>query len=573
MNTATVPKIGVPSLPASDADAVKTQRQARRRLRVLVSLAVLLALVWAGLFCRTAWKSTQAREAYLPELEARAVREPANRDLLLLLAVRRCEARQYATASVCFERAANLGAHGVLFWRTWAATLAATGDIARARAALQMGMARDHEAAPALQTALERANTALTRPAVSLAALGAQVAEAIFPDGIHQASREVTQGSVLNALASWQGRRDPAHSGFATRQDWAAAEPANPTAQRYWGEALLTNARANEAEAVFRHALTLRPNDALLYASLGESLRQQKRDGDAGKAFQQSLRLQKDNLPALLGLGQAMLDKNIIRIAGSCFERATQRYPGSAEAWIGMGKAAYLRRVDMASALAAFQRARQLAPERSDYFPTYANALRAAGQTSEAETLLNARRHIAPDDAEAHFLLALLQLDFRPTPERRASAEKELRDVLRLEPQSAPAQGRLGQLLVESGRGAEAIPMLEAALRVNNRSVPQLRALATAFQQTGQPDRAREVTESLQTLARYLAQVQTLEDQRLTHPADVEVHRKLALLYEQGGELEKARFHRQVIQMLKTHPKAAPQILQHLNEAMSRLSL
>src|SRR5689334_6292531 len=84
--------------PAAATAMSSSTGRAKRRLRTLLGVALALSLVWIGLFMPKAWQATRLREAYLPELEQRAARQPANPGLLTLLAVRRCEARQYALA-------------------------------------------------------------------------------------------------------------------------------------------------------------------------------------------------------------------------------------------------------------------------------------------------------------------------------------------------------------------------------------------------------------------------------------------------------------------------------------------
>ena len=535
----------------------------KKRLSQLLGVAALLALVGGAMALRSAWDAAALREAYLPDLEERGRREAFNGPALALLAVRRCEARQYGAAGLDWERAAGAGERGAMFWRTWAATVAASGDRLKARAVLQMGIARDPKVASPLSDALKNLD------ALPPDAPPAATADAIFLEGVKQASDYYGRGSLWNGYFSWRGRRDPEHSGFATRQEWAAAEPANPAAQKCWAEALLTNERYGEAEAILRKCVAVTPDDPDLQAALGDALRGQNRQGEAGKAYQKSLHLAKENRRALLGLGRAMLDKSLVRVSVPLFEKATRLYPADADAWIGMGRASYQQRLNFGGAISAFEHARTLAPERTDFSLIYASSLRGAGRYADAEAVTRQRIAVASDDAAAHALLASLLLQTQPTGERRATAEQELRESLRLADNPA-VKGRLGQFLVEQNRGAEAIPFLEAALGADNKNISHLRSLAAAFRQAGQAGQAKTVMQSLADLTEYRSQLQKLEDQQMLRPDDVEVHRQMAILLERGGEMDKAAFHREAVRRLKANPALAKQTLTQIGAAMSR---
>jgi cytochrome c-type biogenesis protein CcmH/NrfG len=222
----------------------------------------------------------------------------------------------------------------------------------------------------------------------------------------------------------------------------------------------------------------------------------------------------------------------------------------------------------MAASLSAYEKAVQLAPARTDFYGGYASALSATGRFADAERLLRRRLEAAPEDARAHFQLALALLGSNATPERQRQAENELREALRLEPQATGVAGRLGRLLTERGRCAEAIPLLERALKADPYNLPQLTALARAYRQTGRRQEAAAAQESLHELSAYLARVNALEDDLYVHPGDVRLHLQIAELYRRGGEMEKARFHQQTARMLQRDPERAARGLDSLNSAL-----
>jgi tetratricopeptide (TPR) repeat protein len=528
----------------------------------------LAALLFAGIagaaVCKNAWRETRLREAYLPEIEAMTRRDPYDAHSLAVLAARLCEARQFAAAGPIFERAAGAGDRSLLLWRTWAATVAADGEPEKALAVLKLGIARIPEIAPALKEILARCQSL---PPI-LQADGPQLAEKIFPNGIQQAVAHYTAGSFLNGLAVWQGRRHPEQSGFATREQWAREQPNDAQAQRLWGEALLRNRRLAEAVPVLKRAASLAPDSPRVHLALGDALAQQGQAARAGLEYLACLRRRPNWMPALLGLGKVSLEKQLTRIGLDAYQKATQADPRCVDAWVGLGEAHFMQRLNMAASLAAYERAAQLAPARTDFYGKYSNTLRAVGNFAEAERVLQKRLAAAPDDASAHYLYALMLLDYRVTPERRQQAEAEMHTALRLEPGATRVAGRLGRLLVEQDRPEEAIPLLEQALRADPYNLPQLTALGRAYRQTGQLQKAQAAAESLRDLSTYLAQVSALEDRIYVHPRDVRLHLQLADLYRRGGEREKARFHQETATMLQRYPKQAARGVDSLSSAL-----
>ena len=516
-------------------------------------MALVLAALWGQIACRRAWHETRLREAYLPELERMAQRARYDSGLLALLGARLCEGQQFEAAGQVFEKAVGAGDRSLILWRTWAATAAAGGEPEKALAVLKLGAARIPEIAPALRDLLARCQALPP----TLQADGPRLAETIYPNGIHLAAAYYTAGSFLNGLAEWRGRRDPAASGFATRERWAKQQPNDPQAQRLWGEALLTNRRPEEAEAILVRAAALAPASPGTHLALADTLARRGQSARAGLEYLACLRLKPNWVPALLGLGQVSLDKKLTRISLDAFAKAARADPRSAAAWIGLGETYYRQRLNMAASLFAYEKAVRLAPARTDFYGKYADALSATGRFAEAERLLHARLEDAPEDSRAHYQLALVLLGNNATPERQQQAEREMREALRLEPAGTGVSGRLGRLLAAGRRFAEAIPLLERALKADPYNLPQLAALARAYQQTGRIQEAKAAQESLQNLAAYLARVNALEDDLYVHPGDVRLHLQLADLYRRGGEREKARFHQQTARMLQRDPERA----------------
>ena len=537
--------------------------QARsKRLRPLCLCALTLGVVGAGLHVNRDWRETARREAYLPDLEAQARRDPQDGRLLALLGARYAEAHLYAPAQVALTKAVAQGEQNEAAWLTLAASYAAQGDVGRVNDTLALGM-QNPDAAPALRAALDRANS-LGGTATPIA-----LAAAICPQGARWTAAHYATGSFLNGFSTWRGRRDLAHSGYATRQEWARAQPRNAQIQRLWGEALVTNRRPVEAVDVLRAALALEPNSPATHLALARALDAEGDRGAAGVEYIACLKRDPNNLTALLGIGQVALDKKLLSIGAEAYERAVKIAPNSADAWIGLGRAQYNQRLNMGRAQEAFATGAKLAPARVDYFIDYSNALRALTRNEEAETLLRRYLKATPGDARAHYLLGLLLLDHNTGPERETLAQSELRESLRLQPDVAAVEARLGRLLLDRGQASEAIPLLQTAIRHDTYNLEATLGLARAYRQAGRRAEAQAAQESAAQLSEYQQKINTLEDQIHRQPDNLKANQELAALYRQGGENDKAQRQDDMVYVLKTHPQQAKQGLTNIQRAMS----
>lgn len=537
----------------------KQPRGAHRRATVIsAALLGVLLLGGGGFSLQRAWQATSLREAYLPDLESQAHSDPANGSLLALLAGRRAEAGDFAVAAKLLERAVAAGETSSDVWLTWAAALAADGDRARAagvlKAALQNPGAHD-----AAQAAIERCKP------LPAGCPPTELAHAIAPEGPAEFVARRTKGSFLNALAP----RSLKESGFATRQRWAKESPDDPVRQTLWGEALLKNGRAAEAGRVAESVLRTRPDNVDAHLVHAEAARLSGAFAKSGLEYTALLKKQPDLMPALLGMGKIALERSLYAIGLEVFERATKQDAKNPDAWIGLGRAHFNQRLNFGAAVEAFQKARTLAPERTDFNLSFSSAQRAIFHWAEAEALLRQRLVDVPDEAQAQFQLAAVLLDSNRTPEREREAEKLLRRSLEREPQAMASMARLGNLLVVRGKPQEAIPLLEAVIADDLYNVTATKDLAQAYRLAGRLKEARSAQDSFTELTAYIDKRNFLDDQLRRQPMKIELHEKIAALLEQGGEKDKAKLHHDAAFMLKKDPAKAKRGIEALNGALA----
>ncbi|CEK16448.1 cytochrome c biogenesis factor [Chthonomonas calidirosea] len=528
-----------------------------RRLVGLLSLAVLIGF---GALCLRAWHQTWLSEAYLPALQQAARERPYDASLMALLGARLAQARRYDEAARSLERAVALGEDNPELWLTWAATEAVRDERNFAWAILMAGMQHPQDA-PLLQAALQRCH-ALPPNTTPLA-----LATAISPSGPQSLVAHYTRGSFLNFLADWYGHLFPERSGYATRKAWALKRPGDPTVQRLWGEALLRDGRYAEAVLVLQRAYRLAPKSLRIHRDLADALYHEGDVGKAGLEYEACLKEHPNDLASLLGLGRVALDKHILQMAIDVFRRATTLAPHNPDAWIGLGRAYFNQQLDLGRSLQAYQQAVRLAPDRTDFYPYYADTLRATYHYREAEQVLRRRLQEAPYDARTYFLLAVTLQEVNVTPARLQEAEGDLRVAVELEPQNAAMLSALGRLLQEEGKAEQAIPFLETALKLDVHDVAATIALARACRTAGRMREAQAAEKSAADLTRYLAQVKSLQDAIQQHPEESILYRRLADLYLSGGEPNKAQNYLQAAELLEHNQARALQGLRALQNA------
>lgn len=523
----------------------------RRSFRTARMLGALAALLFFLAFAPSAWRETARREAYLPQLEAQARRNPLDGRLLALLGGRLVQAGEYPAAADTLRRALAAGEQKESVWLNLAAATAATGNRMLAIADLRLGMRSLPDNAPGLLRALDRVQALKPADSPLLAA------RAICPNGPDALLASYTAGSVFNGPVEAWGRAHLETSGFATRARLAADKPDDAQAQRLWGLALVRNRRLPEAGATLQYAVTLAPRSPLVLLALAGWLDATGSGTQATVTYLDCLKLRPNWLPALLGMGKTSLDTGVNQFALDAYEKAVQVYPKSADAWIGLGRVHRATGVEFAKAIQAFQTAERLAPERTDYYDDYADALRQAVQWPLAEAVLRKRLKAAGDDPLAHYLLGIVLLNNAPTPERQVEAENETRETLRLFPHNALADIQLAQIVLGKKQIPEAIGLLNDALEQNPYNRNAMTVLARAYRQAGRTDLSEKMSHQADLLFKDQQRIQVLEGDESKRLMDAGIHEELARLYDRIGQSKKASYEQSMAQLLRSDPQKA----------------
>lgn len=223
------------------------------------------------------------------------------------------------------------------------------------------------------------------------------------------------------------------------------------------------------AEASYRAALKLKPQDARGFQGLGNVFVDQQRWEDAENAYRKAVDYAATNPDALMALSFVLVQPrtgalNAKRFADAEYfaKRATQLQPTNATAFDRLGAAMIARGIFSADTEAALRRAVELDPSLLVAQIRLARVLRQLKRDSEADPIYKS----AVDKAQDAPTLVLIA-DAMQTERRWTDSEPVLRRALQLDPRNPGALFLMGRYLSVSRKYAEAEPVLRSAVEVN----------------------------------------------------------------------------------------------------------
>ncbi|HTS11945.1 MAG TPA: tetratricopeptide repeat protein [Candidatus Limnocylindrales bacterium] len=205
--------------------------------------------------------------------------------------------------------------------------------------------------------------------------------------------------------------------------------------------------------------------------------------------------------PAYVALGKAYSELGTIFVGGvpsetrpkviSAAQKALELDPSIAEAHILLGTTLQ-QEWQWAKAEAEYRKALELSPNDARAHAAFAYWLLCQGRTSEAVDWIERAREIDPvamSGADVGWMLFLAH--------RYDEAIHEIRGTLAVNPNDASALWALGFALIENNQPGEAIPVLEKAASLTNRSAGVLAVLIRAYAHAGKHNEALRVLAEL----------------------------------------------------------------------------
>ena len=182
-------------------------------------------------------------------------------------------------------------------------------------------------------------------------------------------------------------------------------QPARPDVLGFAARLALELGDYEEAAALYRRALALRPDIAEAHYNLGNALSQLGRLGEAADAYRQALARRRNLMPAHHNLGNVLRGLGQLEEAVEAYRRAlavAATPEGERDLGIALSE---LGRLD--EAIAAWRRSLELGGPRGDLFSNLANALLERGEAAAALAECERWLALVPASIEAAALQAL----------------------------------------------------------------------------------------------------------------------------------------------------------------------
>ena len=246
-------------------------------------------------------------------------------------------------------------------------------------------------------------------------------------------------------------------------------DPACSLCESNLGRVVARPGRFAEAEAHVQRAITLRPDRPGPRENMGTIMLAQGRDAEAEQHFRRAATLEPDRAASRNALGVALARQGRDHEAEAEFRKAARLSPRLVDAPANLG-VLYARQGRLEEAIGSLRQALALDGRRPGVRAELGRALR-----NRAIELVHERR-----------------LD---------EAERLWHEAAPLAAEDPNTLRRLGQALVEQGKGVEAVPILERAVAVTPRGGLERFWLARAYRLAGRAPEADRETAALRELA------------------------------------------------------------------------
>jgi tetratricopeptide (TPR) repeat protein len=251
----------------------------------------------------------------------------------------------------------------------------------------------------------------------------------------------------------------------------------NPAAD---GMKALNEQHWDAAVDAFTKAIAAEPGDYSHHFHLAFALSMQHRDADAIAEYRKALEIKPDLLPAEMNLGVLLVRQKQYADAVPLLEAVVKEKPQDARANLNLGEA-LLGAGESDRAATVFSTVIAADPKSAPAEFGLARALAADKKLAEAAPHFEKAAQLDANYRDGLLRLAAMYEQEKQFPEAIA--------IYRQFPDMPAARERLGELLLESGKAADAIPSLEEAVQKSPTAANRY-ALATAYSTAGQYDKA-----------------------------------------------------------------------------------
>jgi cytochrome c-type biogenesis protein CcmH/NrfG len=315
--------------------------------------------------------------------------------------------------------------------------------------------------------------------------------------------------------------------------------PENPIVLYYLGRALHQASRSAEAIPLLQRAVALDADTPRLREALVEAQMARGETRGAFDGLRLFLETHPDTPDAYRMLARFYLSVQTLSRAVIVLEEGVKRFPDEDALWALLAHACE-KVHDMRRATEAVTRAIALKPDEAEYW-----LLQAQIQANAAEARVSYQKalQLAPDDLnlQAEYADFVARKGIREDQDR---AERMARQVLAKSGEHPKASAALGLILAERNEFAEALPLLQHALRVNAQDIPILTALQRLNWRAGHTAEAKRWEAALRRAHAYRLEYKRLLDAVEDNPKDTAFQQQLGRLLGRHGQITPSlRYH------------------------------
>jgi predicted O-linked N-acetylglucosamine transferase (SPINDLY family) len=226
-------------------------------------------------------------------------------------------------------------------------------------------------------------------------------------------------------------------------------------------EQLERSGSLQQAQQLYRQALSEQPGDAVLWLRLGQVCQALSQPDEAVICYEQAARLRSDDSELLCSLGVLRMQRGELAEAVACYEQVLRLQPDSVMAHNNLGLA-LLNQGRVETATLCFQQALSLRPDLGAVHNNLGLALLNQGQPHQAQPCFEAALRLEPALADAHNNLGLA-LDAQAKPDDAIACYER---AVETDPAHLGALTNLGNAFKDQGRAADAIACYRRALEL-----------------------------------------------------------------------------------------------------------
>ena len=335
------------------------------------------------------------------------------------------------------------------------------------------------------------------------------------------------------------------------------------------GNAALAQGQLDQAQAHFRTLVERDPSSAVALQGLGLALHQQGKPNEAVAYLSRATQLDPRLVASQFYLGEIALRFNLPQEAITRLETATKLDPDNARVWYRYHHALGLIDSKVNEQVAAARRCVALDPKNVTYQLELGEVLVDAGKLDEAETALRKALKLAPESAEANARLGGFLAASRTGTDAWKESALYLAAAARKDPAHEYTRYSQGVLALKQGRFAESIVFLKPLAQKNTQFQDIWYQLSRAYAGAGKTTEAAAALQHSRIIQKDSIDFQAAQEKLADDGKNTEQRLRVARLCVRNGQPLKAMAHYKILLSQDPQNRVAKQEMAALESTLA----